>query len=653
MRRPAPLLALLLLCGPAIAHQPVVRHEATVRLDPAVRTLSVEDAIQVTGVGTVRFRLAPFLRITAASVDGRPQTPTGGRGDWRINLGAAGLHQVRLAYRGTLAALPEGGGAAGPGRAVAGPAGAYLPPSAAWLPVFEDPFAYRVAVDTPAPHRAVLPGRLVEESAADGRRHAVFESETPSDGAVLLAGPYVVDERRHGDILVRTWFHPEIAALAPGYLDSTAGYLDLYETWIGDYPFSAFHVVSGPLPVGLGFPGLTYVGARVLRLPFIRGSSLGHEVLHSWWGNGVLVDYRRGNWAEGLTTYMADYTYALQRSPDEAREMRLGWLRDYAALPADRDAPAVSFVSKRHDAAQVIGYHKVAFLFHMLRRDLGEAAFDRAVRLLWQRHKFRVAAWPDLLAVFEEASGRALGQIFDQWLTRTGAPSLRLGAVTVEADGNDYRVAFALGQEEPAYALTVPVAVATDDGEQRFDVRLDGRETRAALTVGARPRAVAVDPDYDVFRRLAPDEAPPILRDVTLTADAAVVLAADGPARDVARRLAGRMMDTAPRFTDAPARNETLLILGTADRVGPALAAAGLPPMPGSLAGRGTARVWAGRADGRAFVVVDANDAAALTALLRPLPHYGRQGYLVFEGAKAVERGTWPAGPGPLRVTLE
>ncbi|MGA8007087.1 MAG: hypothetical protein WCA17_13390, partial [Burkholderiales bacterium] len=41
--------------------------------------------------------------------------------------------------------------------------------------------------------------------------------------------------------------------------------------------------------------------------------------------------------------------------------------------------------------------------------------------------------------------------------------------------------------------------------------------------------------------------------------------------------------------------------------------------------------------------VVSVRDAAALLALQRPLPHYGAQSYLVFEGAHAVARGVWPA----------
>ncbi|MBF0305406.1 MAG: hypothetical protein HQL41_07140, partial [Alphaproteobacteria bacterium] len=45
-------------------------------------------------------------------------------------------------------------------------------------------------------------------------------------------------------------------------------------------------------------------------------------------------------------------------------------------------------------------------------------------------------------------------------------------------------------------------------------------------------------------------------------------------------------------------------------------------------------------------LAVQADDAAALGALIRPLPHYGGQGWLVFEGAKAADRGQWPAGGG-------
>jgi hypothetical protein len=48
--------------------------------------------------------------------------------------------------------------------------------------------------------------------------------------------------------------------------------------------------------------------------------------------------------------------------------------------------------------------------------------------------------------------------------------------------------------------------------------------------------------------------------------------------------------------------------------------------------------------------IVSVRDAAALAALERPLPHYGRQSWLVLEAGRVIERGTWPAKPQERRL---
>src|SRR5262249_8019478 len=160
---------------------------------------------------------------------------------------------------------------------------------------------------------------------------------------------------------------------------------------------SGFAVVSSPFPVGLGFPGLTYLGVQVLRLPFIPDTSLGHEVLHSWWGNGVQVG-AGGNWAEGLTTFMADYTFLERHGADAAGDERRAWLRESSLLPATDDRPLTAFVARTHAASQATGYHKAAFVFIMLRDEIGADAFAAGVRAFWQAHRFGSASWSDLEA---------------------------------------------------------------------------------------------------------------------------------------------------------------------------------------------------------------------------------------------------------------
>ena len=628
-------------------------HEIDIRLDPDAGRLDVIDRLTMAGPATVDLRLAPWLRISGLTVDGRPvaietlEHP-------RFSLGEGETRDVVIAYGGALP--PERRPAAdGP---LIGPEGSYLPAGAGWLPATgRDRVTYTLTITVPPGSRAVATGDLVaEEDTGDGYR-ATFSADRPSEPPTVFAGPYVVRELRRGGIRLRTYFHPELAELADDYLDRSAGYLEWFQERIGAYPFADFFLISSPLPVGLGFRNLTYVGRRVLPLPFMRGRSLAHEILHNWWGNGVYVDYGTGNWCEGLTTYMADYALAAERDREAAREMRLTWLRDFAALPPERDFPLAAFTARRHQASQVIGYDKAAFVFHMLRNEIGAAAFEAGTRLFWQRNRFTTAGWSDLRRAFEDASGRDLSRFFAQWVQRPGAPRLELVAARAEIGDAGHRVAVTLGQDAPAYDLRVPIAVETADGVIRAEVDLTGAETSVAIEVGGPPLVVSVDPDHELFRRLAPEETPPILRETTLAPAAMVVVATDGANADAAARaLVTKLLDRAPRFVAADAAGAAatpLVVIGTRPAVRRVMDEIGLGAVPEIVAGNGTAQVWAGRGpNGRAFAVIAADDADALAALHRPLPHYGRMSYLAFDGAKAVVKGVWPAGDSPLRHGL-
>lgn len=639
-------MALVAAWLPAANAAPV-DHAIEARLDPATGVLSLSDTITLSGRRQVTLRLAPWQRIVSLRLDGReirPATPP------RIALPDEASHRITVTLRGQVPAARRGG-------AMSSADGAYLPWFAGWLPDTGDALVtHRLTISVPEPYRAVSTGRRLAESSTGGMRRAVFASDRPSELPSLFAGRWRVRERDAGAVTLRTYLHDDVAKLADLYLDAAGGFIRRYSAEIGPYPYPAFSVVSSPLPVGLGFPSLTYVGRRVLPLPFMRGRSLAHEVLHSWWGNGVAVDTGAGNWAEGLTTYMADYALAADRGGAAARAMRTGWLRAFAALPAARDSAVRAFRGKRHDASQVVGYDKTAFIFHMLRGEIGKAAFAAALRAFWRDHRFRVAGWTDLRAAFERQAGRDLGPFFAQWLDRPGAPDISLGAVTVSRNGARHRLSFTVRQTPPYYRLTLAARIATDGGETWRRLTIDGAATLVSFTLDARPRALHLDPGFDVFRRLTPAESPPILRDVTLAARATAMIAATGPAGRVARALAARLMDRATRTIDAEGASlpETpLLIIGTDADVAQLLRRTGLKPAPPEVAAGGTARVWTGRRpDGLPVLVVAARDERALAALLRPLPHYTRQSYIVFDGGKATRRGIWPLGAGPLSREL-
>jgi aminopeptidase N len=639
-------VVVLAVAAPARAADVAVHHALELRLDPATRALRGVDRVKLAPRAPATFTLSPGLAIDDIRADGRPIRSAGTRGRHTLALAGSAAHEVVIAYHGTLDHAPPTGELT---RSVASPEGSCLL-GTGWFPSFDGPFTYEIAIDVPQPQRAVTSGRLTAETIADGRSRATFVADAPVTELSLFAGPYHVAERIHRGWRLRTYLDERVAHLADRYLDRVQEYLDLYDGWIGAYPYSGFAVVSSPFPVGLGFPGFTYMGAQVLRLPFIPDTSLGHEVLHSWWGNGVR-SAARGNWAEGLTTFMADYTFLERRGAEAARDERLAWLRENAILPPSDDRPLTAFTARTHAASQATGYHKAAFVFIMLRDQIGPDAFASGVRRFWQKHRFGAAQWSDLESAFSTASGIPLGSFFAQWVRRAGAPALTVSGAAVEGA----RVSFTLAQTEPPYALAVPVAIETTDAPSLRTVRLDGDRQTYALDAAAPPHALEVDPDFRVFRRLARDEIPPILREVAFDHDpVAIVAAHDAADRVAARDVATAFFDHPPAISDAgdfPLPARAALLVGTTPDVTAVLTAAGLD-VPTQLTG-GTARAWAARRPhGPALAVVAADGADALRAVARPLPHYGSQSFVVFDGAHASSHGLWRPPASPLRVDL-
>ncbi|HUL68727.1 MAG TPA: M1 family aminopeptidase [Gemmatimonadales bacterium] len=651
------------MSGDAFAAE-IPHHDLDVQMDPGSRTLRVQDSVAIQGLPTMDLVLASTFQVERVLVDGSPAVPReqparGERKRWRIALGPPGrARTVTIRYRGRLDALPvaDQHDVLGGLPPWADGRGSFLPGGSGWYPEIAAArfFTYRVHLDLPGDQRGVVPGRLLDEGVEGGRYRATFVFAHPAESIDLIAGPYGVTERlvqREGGepLRLRTYFHQELQDLAGEYLSAVERYLDFYGRWIGPYPFTEFSVVSSPLPTGFGMPTLTYLGMDVLRLLFIRETSLGHEVLHNWWGNGVYVDWDHGNWSEGLTAFMADYIYKEQQGVDAGRAARLELLRDIAAVPPGQDTPLRRFTSRTHGTSQVVGYHKGTLLFLMLRDLIGFAAFDAGVRDFWRVQQFRRASWADLQRAFEQASGKGLGQFFAQWLDRRGAPAIRIEQATPERVGSGWRVRLTLIQDRTAYDLRVPVVVETATGATPHTLALRQERQGFILDVGSRPRSVTLDPDYRLCRRLGPAEAPPILRDVMLNpATATLTLGEDPNYVAASQELARRLLDYPSRAANPEALPATtpLLLIGNPKAVDEFLARQRLPARPERLQDRGTAQVWTARdTGGLPLVLVSAESVEALRALLRPLPHYGRQSYLVFQGATVTDRGIWPAEP--------
>ncbi|MFN3467611.1 MAG: M1 family metallopeptidase, partial [Candidatus Brocadiales bacterium] len=313
----------------------------------------------------------------------------------------------------------------------------YLSPNGHWYPDLPDSMGvFRVTAIVPNGYEVVSHGTLLGRKEEGYAISFLWEANFPAESCYLIAAPYRVTHHRHGEIDLYTYFFPEEQGLAESYIEESKKYLDMYQKLLGPYPFSKFAVVENLFPTGYGMPSYTLIGRQVLKMPFIVHISLGHEVAHNWWGNCVIPHPERGNWCEGLTSYLADYYYNELIGPGPAAEYRKEILRSYANyIGEENDFALEGFtggsVGRAEKAIRSILYGKAAMVFHMLRGIVGDEHFFQALRNLYADKKWQLVTWEDFRLVFEAQSGQTLDWFFKQWVYQKGAPSLELGTVSL------------------------------------------------------------------------------------------------------------------------------------------------------------------------------------------------------------------------------
>lgn len=700
------LLALLAGCaaagGARLAPPPeaasqaaAVHHELKVQLYPSEHRLEVEDTLTLSVEERARLGTRPLVFTLHAGLAPErvgPGAPVVARGpvagpvmqeSFAVSLGD-GESRFVVRYGGSVFhPLREHGEeyarreASSPG--LVSPEGVVLAGSTRWVPHLGDGLVtFTLEATVPPGWDAVSQGARARHEKGAESTVVRWESPEPQDEVFLIAARFVERSRRSGPVLLQTFLRADEPALAEQYLATGAQYLAMYEELLGRYPYAKFALVENFWETGYGMPSFTLLGPKIIRFPFILHSSYPHELLHNWWGNGVFVDWERGNWSEGLTAYLADHLIREQRG--EGAEHRRGALRNYADYVAtQRDFPVREFRARHSSVTQAVGYDKVLLVFHMLRQRLGDATFIAGLRRFYETHRFRFAAFDDLQRAMSEAAGEDLAPFFAQWIDRAGAPALRLdGAERRPRDGGwVVELSLTQAQAEPVFELDVPVYLTVDKRQvaTRRTVRMSERSQRFTIELEEAPLRVDVDVEFDVFRRLDPQELPPTLGGAFGAERTLLVLpaAAPAPLRAAYRALAeswrapGTEIVADEALSRLPA-GAAVWVFGWENRLveeiregllrhegqlsGDALRAG-----PAALSRRDHSIVATLRnpADAaRVLVFVGASDARAVPGLGRKLPHYGRYSLLGFEGEEPtlLVKHTWPVLASPLTGPL-
>lgn len=655
----------------------ILHHDLAVTLHPDNGTLSGVDTltIRTDGVRRLSLVLAKGAVVTRVDVAGKPiPLKTLSLQDGKLEIPVAGepLEEELAVAVGYEAAfrdpVPENPlNTEEPGYGVTGSIsgrGIFLSSEAGWYPDIPGSAAtFRVRVEAPEGVESVTAGKPVGRKTVGGATVSEWETASPLPEIALSAGRYRVRERVVGGLPILTYLLQENEALSDRFLDASAKAIDLFQGLFGPYPFEKFAVVENFIPTGYAYPSYTLLGSSVLRLPFVVETSLGHEIAHSWWGNGVRVDSRRGNWSEGLATYVADHLFKERSSAADGKEYRRKLLEDYATLvPPRLDFPLKDFKERDSPATRAVGYGKGAMVFHMARKEVGDDLFWSGLRSVVREKLGREASWDDFDRALPRERSADPASFFRQWVDRPGAPVIALKDAKAARDGDRWKVTGRVVQEKPYYEILAPLRLETAESAVDASVPLAGAEARFTIFCGSPPARLILDPNVDLFRRFDPSEIPPTVNGVRGSESLLVVAARNTPpgVLDASKTLLAALgKESAPVLREEETSPRSLagrdvLYIGLPSGTGY------LPPFPKEVSAtpdRFTLEglTYASASDALFAAFPHPSDKGRVAALFLPLsaeaaakagrkiPHYGKYGYLSFSDGVNKAKGRWTA----------
>ncbi|MGF1516820.1 MAG: M1 family aminopeptidase, partial [Nodosilinea sp.] len=235
-----------------------------------------------------------------------------------------------------------------------------------------------------------------------------------------------------------------------------------------------------------------------------------HELAHQWFGDLLVINHWSHAWVkEGMATYSEVMWTEQEYGADEAAYYRLGEARSYLNEDKSRyRRPMVTHVYR--EAIELYDrhiYEKGACVYHMVRAELGDALFWKAIHTFVQDNAHSTVETIDLLRAIDKATGRNLRPLFDQYVLRGGHPDYKV-AYSWDGDSNLAKVTVTQTQAKDGdtsstsglFDLKIPIGFgylgkgkSTKVEVKPFTVRIHEREQALFFPLDKKPDFISFD----------------------------------------------------------------------------------------------------------------------------------------------------------------
>ncbi|HEY9697290.1 MAG TPA: M1 family metallopeptidase [Trichocoleus sp.] len=334
-----------------------------------------------------------------------------------------------------------------------------------WFPCFDYPgqlSTSEIRVRVPKPYIALSNGELIEtqEAGNDKLYHWYQKQIHPTYLMTLAVGDFAELRDEWRGKPVTYYVEKGREADARRTMGKTPQMIEFFSQTFGyDYAFPKYAqvCVEDFIFGGMENTSTTLLTDRCLlderaALDNRNAESLvAHELAHQWFGDLVVIKHWSHAWIkEGMATYSEVLWTNHEYGADEAAYYRLEAARNYFSEDASRyRRPIVTHIYR--EAIELYDrhlYEKGACVYHMIRTELGDDLFFKAIQTFVQNNAHKTVETVDLLRTIEQTTGRNLQFLFDQYVFRGGHP--------------DYQVAYSWDGDSNLAKLTVTQTQATE-----------------------------------------------------------------------------------------------------------------------------------------------------------------------------------------------
>lgn len=155
-----------------------------------------------------------------------------------------------------------------------------------------------------------------------------------------------------------------------------------------------------------------------------------HELAHQWFGDLLVIKHWSHAWIkEGMASYSEVLWTEKEYGQEDGAYYVLKEARSYISEDTSRyRRPIVTHVYREPiELYDRHLYEKGACVYHMIRGELGDELFQKAIHTFVQDNAHKTVETIDLLRAIDKATGRNLTFLFDQYVFRGGHPQYTVG----------------------------------------------------------------------------------------------------------------------------------------------------------------------------------------------------------------------------------